>query len=168
MPPVSCIFSGVAPRCGVGEQILAILTLAGIAVGMRPQDVAAHAENLTPAHIEVNTQSLRRVDAVISAESTEAVAIAVRKTELVDIVEIAQKSKLIIVPESVHIKRSHIAVVSAVTALGRTEIAVFHTGLHSEIDHCFLLAVVNTGHACKIALALYHLQFVHHIDRQVF
>ena len=158
----------VIPRGGIGEKVLAVAAGAGVAVGVAVHHVAAHAENLLFADIEIHAEALRGVDAPVAAEATEAVAVAIGESKVVGIVGRTDKGQLIVVPEAVYVESGLIAVVGAVTGLHGAEPAILHARFHGEVDHSLILAVVNAGETRQIALAVDHLQLVDHVHRQIF
>ena len=62
---------------------------------------------------------------------------------------------------------SIIAVFRTHATLCITKPSVIHTFFHSQVEHRFLLSVVNTRHSCHIALALVGLDFRNNIYRYV-
>ena len=153
----------------VGKQILTLLTAARILVGMAVKQITAHSEGLIlTADIEVQSQRLRSSDAVAPSETTETVAVAVGEAQLIHIVEVTEQGQLVAAPHAVDIKVSGITVVGTVAGAHVSEPSVVHVFLYGEVYHCLLLAVVNTGQPRKVALAIYHLQFVDHLHRKVF
>ena len=108
--------------------------------------------------IEIESKRLRRIHAVVSSKTTKTATVAVGKSKLVYIVEIAQKCYLISVPEAIYIKIACIAAIGARSGIGHAKPAIFHTWLHGKIYYSFLLAVVDTSKAREIALAVYNLE----------
>ena len=157
----------VVIRCGVGEQILAVGALAGVAVAEAVHDISAHTEYLFVSHIEIEAESTRSSDAGTAAETTETSRCAVAETEFVDIVGSPEQRNLVAVPEAVHVEIGLVAVISSVAAFHRPEPAVVHAFFHREVDDGLFLAVVHACKAGKVAFAVHHLQFVDHIDRQI-
>ena len=61
-----------------------------------------------------------------------------------------------------------VAVVGAVAGVDGAEPAVVHAGLHGEVDYGFVFTIVYTRQAREVALAIDHLEFVHHIGGNIF
>ena len=143
------------------------LALSCIAVGVGIHHIAAHTQYLLFAYIEVQAQSLRFVDAVGAAETTEPAPVGVGEAKLIGVVEITEQCNLVAVPEFVDIERAGIALVCTVSGLYIAEVAVLHIFFHREVYHGFIFAVVHTGESGKIALAVHDLKLVNHVYRQV-
>ena len=154
-------------RIRIGEQIVAHLALEGSAVCMAVHHVAAHAEDFLISDVEIHSERLGVIDALVAAEPAEAVSVAVGEAKLIGVVGRTDEGNLVVVPEAVHIERGLIAVVGAIAGLDGSEPAVFHPFLHREVDYGLVLAVVYTRQARQVAFAVYHLEFVDHVYRQI-
>ena len=130
-------------------------------------DITSHAECFIGfSYVEVHAQRLRSGYTVATAEVHELSA-TIGESKLIHVVEVADECKLIVVPKTVDIEVAGITVVGTVTCVHNAVVAVFHILLHRQVDHGFLLAVVDTGESCKVALAVDHLKLFNHVDRQV-
>ncbi len=124
---------------------------------MAVHHVAAYAENLFFAYVEVYTEGLRVGYALRASEAAEAARSSVSEAGFVDIVGGTEECYLIAVPEAVHGERASVSVVGAVSGLHVSEPAVFHIFLYGEVYHGFVFAVVHPCHAGQIAFAVYYL-----------
>ena len=139
-----------------------------VAVGVRIHHITANAEFLFVAHVEVKAEVLRGVHAAIAAATRESGSAAVGEAHVVGVVGAADERELVAIAEVVHHGAGAVAVVGAVAGGEVAHPALVHAFLHSEVNHCFVLAVVNAGEAGKVALAVNHLQLVDDVGRQVF
>ena len=73
-------------RIRIGEQIVAHLALEGSAVGMAVHHVAAHAEDFLVSDVEIHSERLGVIDALVTAEPAEAVAVTVGESEFIGVV----------------------------------------------------------------------------------
>ena len=134
---------------------------------MAVHHVAAHAEDFLVSDVEIHSERLGVIDALVTAEPAEAVAVTVGESEFIGVVGRTDEGNLVVVPEAVHIERGLIAVVGAITSLDGSEPAVFHPFLHREVDYGLILAIVYARQARQVALAVYYLEFVDHVYRQI-
>ena len=136
-----------------------------LAVGVAVHEVTAGSQNLLVADVEIDTERLRSCYAVIATEATETLSVAIGESELVYIVEIAEESNLIVVPEAVDIEIGIVAVIGTISDFGVTEPSILHALFHSEVNNSFILTVIHSRHAGEVALAIHNLKFINHIHR---
>ncbi len=130
MAPVSCVGSRFL-KCGVvGEEILAFLAFACVAVGVGIQHIAPYAQLFRIADAEVHAESLRVVDALVAPEAAESVSVSVGEAEVVGVIGRTEECDLVLVPEPVDVECGLVAVVSAVTGFNGAEPSVFHSFLY--------------------------------------
>ena len=161
--------SGVGVVVGVTviEEILIAALVAAVLVGVRIEHATAGTEGFLLAYIEVEAGTLGGVDAVVAAEAVEAGRAAIGESRLVGVVGTTENGKLVSVAEVVYNEAARVAVVGAIAAGDVAKPAVVHALLHGEVDHGFFLAVVNSGEACEVALAIDHLELIHHLHRDI-
>ena len=135
---------------------------------MGVHDITSDAENLLLAHVEVYAEALGIVDPLGPSEAAEAVAVAVGESQVVGVVGRADERNLIFVPEAVDVERGLIAVIRTVTGLHGAEPSVFHPFLYGKVDYGLVLAVIYARKTRQVALAVHYLEFVDHVDRQIF
>ena len=130
--------------------------------------MAAHAENLFVAHIEVQAKVLACGDARVAAATRETSSATIGKSHIVGVVGTAQNRELVSVAEIRSHSTSAIAAITAIAHDGITHPTLIHAFLYAEVDYGFIFAVVNAGEACNVAFAVDNLEFINHISRQVF
>ena len=84
------------------------------------------------------------------------------------IVGATQNRHLEVVLKMVYIKAFVVAVLGTCSYTHIAVPAVFHTFLYSQIEHCFLLTIVNTCYTCQVALAFISFQFINHVGGYIF
>ena len=119
-------------------------------------------------HIEVETEVLAGGDTAVVAKAREARGTAVGEVLAIGVVATSNESELVAVGEVVCHQIAAVSVVGAVATCHGAKPAVVHALLHREVDHRFVLTVVNARKARQVAFAVDNLEFVHHVGRNVF
>ena len=106
------------------------------------------------AHVEVESQHLRRGDASVATKAAEARGATVGEAHVVGVVGIAGKGELVAIVEVVGYHIAQIALVGAIACSDGAKPPVVHAFLHGEVDNCLILAVVHASESCQVALAV--------------
>ena len=167
MPLVARSGVGVVVGVSVIEEILVAAFVAAVTVGVGVEHATAGAERFLLAHIEVEAGTLGGVDAIVATEAVEAGCASIGESRLIGVVGTTENCKLVTVAEVVYDETARVAVVGAVSTGDVAKPAVVHALLHGEVDHGFFLAVVNSGEACEVALAIDHLELIHHLHGDI-
>ena len=101
---------------------------------------------------EVHTQHLRRCKSVVSAPARTAATAG--EALVVHVIGRADKRDLCLVHEAVQHEAAHVAVFRTSGHVGITKPTLVHALLYSQVEHGFLLTVVNTGDAGKVGLLI--------------
>ena len=159
---VCCVSECALSRERVRKVVHTFNTLVCVTVCVWVHYVTTHSDYFLLADIEINAKTLWVVYTLVASETTEAIPVAVCKSEVVSVVCRADKRDLIIIPKSVYVVCDLVTVVCTVAGFHCSEPTVFHSLFYGEVYHCFIFAVVNTRHTCQVALAVHNLQFIHH------
>ena len=130
--------------------------------------VATHSKHLLITYVKVKSEALCVFHTIDAAKPTETPVAGHRKRHLVDIVSAGKNSELIVVDKAVNHKIARISVVGAVTHSCIAKPPLFHSLLDSKVNHRFIFAVVYPGETCEVAFAVHHLDFIHHLYRDIF
>ena len=94
-------------------------------------------------------------------------ASASRERIIVHVVSAADERKLLIIGETADICLCGVSVFRTVAQVHVDEPAFLHALLHGKVEHCLLLAVVNTTDAAIVALLVVRLYLLHHLRGDV-
>ena len=161
--PGVVLAQAVAERLVLRHEVLARCFRVDIAVAVVPSQAGVHFQLVLLLEVVVQTYHLGGVQSLLSPAPSSA-----SESAVVGVVGVGEEHDSVLVVE---VGAHQSFGVSSVCAYGGVDVgehAVVHALFQCEVEHGFLLAVVDAGHASQVAFLVIALYLVHNRGGQVF